>query len=205
MPRTAQANEKIRNQKKKLILRKSLILFAKNGYSAVSIDDIAKACNISHGLLYHYFKTKEDVFNYLINEMQVRIDNLISQYDEEKPVESLTNLMGTLLNLLSSTEEPNMPALIYIFLNMHADNEIENKRNQIFDFDRSNVNNFTMKIYRLIKSGQNKGLFVEGETRRLAYLLCSSILGLSLVAMKGHEYTENFPTVDMIMKIVIKE
>jgi len=50
--------------------RKSIVdamhrLVAEKGYEAVTVDDIAKECGIGKGTLYHYFKSKDDIFGYI--------------------------------------------------------------------------------------------------------------------------------------------
>lgn len=49
------------------ILQAALDLFIRKGYSATKIVDIAKAANMSNGLLFHYFKSKEDLYIELVN------------------------------------------------------------------------------------------------------------------------------------------
>lgn len=51
---------------KQLILDKSLELFSRKGFSQTSIVDIAKESNISKGLLYHYFLSKEQLFEEIL-------------------------------------------------------------------------------------------------------------------------------------------
>jgi AcrR family transcriptional regulator len=46
----------------------ALKLFAAEGYESTSISSIAKEANISKGLLYNYFKSKEDLLIQLVNE-----------------------------------------------------------------------------------------------------------------------------------------
>ncbi len=60
-PRTAKQFEEIRNKKVKLIMSTSLQLFANKGYDSTSISQIAKTANISKGLMYNYFSSKEDL------------------------------------------------------------------------------------------------------------------------------------------------
>ena len=48
-----------RLQKKNLIIKSTLKLFAENGYYNTSIPDIAKALKMSVGNMYNYFKSKE--------------------------------------------------------------------------------------------------------------------------------------------------
>jgi len=50
-------------------------LFAKRGYEAVSVKDIAKAANVSTGTLYHYFKNKQAIFHALA---EMAVDNDIA-------------------------------------------------------------------------------------------------------------------------------
>lgn len=51
---------------KQLILDKSLELFSQKGFAQTSIVDIAKESNISKGLLYHYFLSKEQLFEEIL-------------------------------------------------------------------------------------------------------------------------------------------
>jgi AcrR family transcriptional regulator len=67
MPRTPAENDRIRRETMERILITSLNLFCKKGYYATSIEDIAKLAQISKGLLYHYFKSKEEVLAALVD------------------------------------------------------------------------------------------------------------------------------------------
>ncbi|MDR0711863.1 MAG: TetR/AcrR family transcriptional regulator [Prevotellaceae bacterium] len=77
MPRTKEQNEAIRGAKEQLIVSVALKLFAKNGYTATSIDKIAKEAGISKGLLYNYFTSKENLLYTMINNLIVEFENAI--------------------------------------------------------------------------------------------------------------------------------
>lgn len=62
-PRTKIQFEAIRNEKEALILETALHLFAKNGYLSTSVSLIAKEAGISKGLMYNYFKSKEELLH----------------------------------------------------------------------------------------------------------------------------------------------
>ncbi len=51
---------------RQLILDKSLELFSRKGFAQTSIVDIAKESDISKGLLYHYFSSKEQLFEEIL-------------------------------------------------------------------------------------------------------------------------------------------
>src|SRR6186997_1913416 len=53
------AQEEKRNQ----ILEAAVRVFASKGYHTSRVGDIAKEAGVAHGLLYHYFSSKEEVLH----------------------------------------------------------------------------------------------------------------------------------------------
>jgi len=57
------------------IINAAFDLFAKKGYVATSVDSIAQKANVSKGLIYHYFNSKEEilkaVFSTLIEQSRM--------------------------------------------------------------------------------------------------------------------------------------
>lgn len=49
-------------------MREAAILFGRSGYDASSLNDLAAGVGISKAGLYHYFKTKQDVYDAIIIE-----------------------------------------------------------------------------------------------------------------------------------------
>lgn len=60
-PRKREDNEKIRERASIRLLEGALKVFAKHGYHASSMSEIAKESGVSKGLAYHYFSSKEDL------------------------------------------------------------------------------------------------------------------------------------------------
>ncbi len=54
--------------KRALILRAAVRVFADKGYHACRVGDIAAEAGVAHGLLYHYFRSKEDVLETIFRE-----------------------------------------------------------------------------------------------------------------------------------------
>jgi AcrR family transcriptional regulator len=74
MPRTPAENDRIRRATIEQILNTALSLFCEKGYHSTSIEDIARQAEISKGLLYHYFKSKEEVLGALV---EIRINDVL--------------------------------------------------------------------------------------------------------------------------------
>ena len=65
------------------ITEAALKAFAENGYAATRVDDVAKRAGVSKGLLYLYFKTKEELFKAVIRSfIEPKIDQLASAVNE---------------------------------------------------------------------------------------------------------------------------
>ena len=57
------------NDTKERILTTALQLFARDGYEAVSVSDIAQALGMTKGALYKHYKNKRDLFDSMIQRM----------------------------------------------------------------------------------------------------------------------------------------
>jgi AcrR family transcriptional regulator len=66
LPKTKEQFEEIRNKSKAAIIEAALELFANNGFHNTSITQIAKKAGVSKGLMYNYFKGKNDLLEAVI-------------------------------------------------------------------------------------------------------------------------------------------
>lgn len=96
------------------ITRAALEAFAEHGYAATRVDDVARRAGVSKGLLYLYFRTKEELFKAVIRSVVVpRIDALKSSIaDTELSAEEF--LRGPFLDFIRKL--PDSPARIVVRL-----------------------------------------------------------------------------------------
>src|SRR5437588_8793919 len=55
--------------KRRLILDAAVRVFARKGYHTSRVGDIAEEAGVAHGLLYHYFRSKEEVLETILREV----------------------------------------------------------------------------------------------------------------------------------------
>jgi AcrR family transcriptional regulator len=71
--------------KRRQLLEAAVRVFAKKGYHASRVGDIAEEAGVAHGLLYHYFKSKDQVLEAVFHEnwsvLQARIAS-VEETDE---------------------------------------------------------------------------------------------------------------------------
>jgi AcrR family transcriptional regulator len=53
---------------KRAIFEAAIKVFSKNGYDAATMDDMAQEAGVAKGTLYYHFKSKEELFKYIITE-----------------------------------------------------------------------------------------------------------------------------------------
>ena len=66
------------------ILLTALRLFAKNGYEAVSVNDIASEIGITKGALYKHYRNKRDIFDCIVERMYQLDAQRSREYDVPK-------------------------------------------------------------------------------------------------------------------------
>ncbi|OYD08135.1 TetR/AcrR family transcriptional regulator [Paludifilum halophilum] len=66
MPRSPKQNREIREQRIRQILDATLSVYRDRGYHGAEMGEIARRAGVGRGLVYYYFKDKQDVFLTLI-------------------------------------------------------------------------------------------------------------------------------------------
>jgi AcrR family transcriptional regulator len=96
------------------ITEAALAAFAEKGYAATRVDEVARRAGVSKGLLYLYFKTKEDLFKAVIRSFVVpKIDELTAII-ESSELTSEEFLRGPFLEFVKTL--PGSPISILVRL-----------------------------------------------------------------------------------------
>jgi AcrR family transcriptional regulator len=85
--------------KRRQLLDAAVRVFARKGYHASRVGDIAEEAGVAHGLLYHYFESKADVLEAVFHEnWSVLLDRIASVEETEEPaVEQLRHISAIVL------------------------------------------------------------------------------------------------------------
>jgi AcrR family transcriptional regulator len=69
--------------KRRMILDAAVVAFAKRGFHACRVSDIADEANVAYGLVYHYFRSKDEVLDTLFVERWNILLEFISETDRQ--------------------------------------------------------------------------------------------------------------------------
>lgn len=142
-PRTEEQFENIRKEKKEIIKSAALELFANDGYHVTSISKIARKAGISKGLMYNYFKSKEDLLSSIFHDIMKRImDILDPDHDEVITPEEAEAFFDRFFNIL--IENPREWRLYYqlsvqkdvmdLLMKESMDSKIQHNQQMIINF-----------------------------------------------------------------------
>ena len=156
--------------RKQLIIYKSLELFVKKGYAETKISDIAKEANMSVGLLFHYFSSKEQLYEELI-KICVNGTNYSIQMNFSNPLE----YFQTFIDLLIEYSKEN-PMVFYMFILMSQARRSDGIPRHIKELALS-VNQIEQSA-KIIEQGQKEGYFKEGDPHAISFIFWSSVQGI---------------------------
>ncbi|KAB8315245.1 TetR/AcrR family transcriptional regulator [Tolypothrix campylonemoides VB511288] len=87
------------DQYRKELLSKCFYLFAEKGYASITMREIAQGIGISTGTLYHYFPTKEALFDQLVEEVsQHTVRTAMTELDGARTQQELMEALGRFLD-----------------------------------------------------------------------------------------------------------
>ena len=74
--------DKAKQQQK--IIHSAIKIFSKKGYTKTTIEEIAKNAKIAKGLVYYYFKTKEEIYLESLNSIRSQMKTYVDKYVEKE-------------------------------------------------------------------------------------------------------------------------
>ncbi|BAY07879.1 TetR/AcrR family transcriptional regulator [Calothrix sp. NIES-2098] len=191
MPRTPAENERIRRATREQILKTTRELFFTKGYHATSIDDVAKEAQISKGLLYHYFKGKEELLAALVDS---RIEDLLfvmnAAVAKETPMEQIRHIIeGALEDVL---RQPEAFRFELNLLTQPKHDPVAAKYSQKLMDERAKQFQFQTEMF--------KNLGVPNPRQRSLYF-SSTLQGITLMFAT---YPESFPLEEIKAQMIVE-
>ena len=147
------------NKTKRKIFETSLKLFSEKGYDATSIEEITATVGVAKGTLYYHFNSKEEIFNFLveegmkllINSIEIKIAKCDNVLDKIKAV--------SLIQLKAVAKYEN---LLTIVLSQVWGNENRNL------FCKNKVMEYVDVVQKIVQEGVDNGDIVECDAEILA-------------------------------------
>ncbi len=157
---------------RELIIDAGRDIFARYGYKKTTMDDIAKAARKGKSSLYHYFKSKEDVFGAVVEK-------------------EANELKAELLRAIKAEITPQEKLRAYVITRMEAFQRFANLYSAFRDEypESDNFINGFREQYDQFESGLYKEILREGVSRDVFEIHDLDLTAYAMViAAKGLEY-----------------
>lgn len=201
MGRNEELNKKIRDERKEQILNAALKIFARKGVGSAKVSDIASAAGVSHGLVYQYFKSKEEIFETLVEnaiELTGQATNMISQI----PVSPINKIRaffeGFMQELESQRQKGEYPYYFLIMIQATSFETISERVNELLFTKPFPLGVF---FYNAIIEGQQSGEIIQDDPMMLTSTLLQLSLGIALSSNPGNSYMI-MPDTETILKML---
>lgn len=186
--------EEQKEQRRSEILNAGLDLFIRKGYTATKISDIAKEVHMSNGLLFHYFESKEKLYEELVR-FGLEGTQKVMQFDSDNPILFFEIVANGIFQFI---REQSSVAKIFLLMEQAGHNEAapQSVKDMV-----AQVNNITQSI-PLIEAGQKNGSIKEGNPMALSTAYWCSIQGIAqeLAVHTDYPYPDPSWIVDILRK-----
>lgn len=175
------------------ILEVSLDMFAKQGYTAVSIRDICKKVGIKESSVYYHFKNKQSIFDEFINKFTETANGMIIQLEN-----GLTDGEGSFSDSFNSVAN--------VFFEKYLMDDFCNKVMRVMLIEQLG-NDDVRKLYRewlldkplqiqskIVQTLMNFGIIPNGDSQYLAIKYYSPIYFYANKWLFSEELTEENKT-----------
>ena len=150
--RTFSNNEALVKERRNHIVRCSTKVFTKKGYDRTNMRELAKACGMSAGALYHYFGSKEEILYSIINSATSQQAGAMEEYANELATASPTIALAELIQKFYEWHDDNQD--ITLFAYQETKNLPDNAQQRIFDSEARILTVFEKVLTRGVEEGE---------------------------------------------------
>jgi len=152
--------------KRRLILDSAVRVFARKGYHTCRVGDIAEEAGVAHGLLYHYFRSKEEVLETIFRETWRDVLDAVRSVEEtdESARERLAGIAKILLRAWQ--RDPDLVRVL-----VREVTRSSHLQRQIDEIDQAFAG-----LERIIARGQEEGEFrSDVDPRMVSYVFYGAL------------------------------
>jgi TetR/AcrR family transcriptional regulator, fatty acid metabolism regulator protein len=153
-------------EKRRQILDAAVRVFARSGYHSCRVGDITEEAGVAHGLLYHYFKSKDEVLEAVFRDAWGDVLEAFRgiEASDEKPREQLGHVAAILLR--SWRRDPDLVRVLVREIGRSP--QVQTKVDELGQA-------FTT-IERIVARGQREGTFrTDLDARLLSWIFYGGI------------------------------
>lgn len=182
------------NKTKRAIFEAAIKVFSLNGYSRATMDDIAFSAGVAKGTLYYHFKSKEEIFNYIIKEgiKIIKDEYETVALDEDDPINKLRILSKVQFSMLYDNRD---------FFKVIMSQLWGQESRQIAL--RKVIEGYIGYIEMYIKEAMNKGIIQKGDSKLMAYSFFGALCSAAVYELINEEKNNGEKVINDLMNYIM--
>jgi len=175
-------NEQLVHKRRKQLLLAAINLFAKKGYHATTLKDLANESGISYGNIYDYVGCKEDIFFLIHSYVNETAHESFSRNLKwaKHPLDKLRNVIKAELNLLHEWND----AVLLLYRETHVLMTKRDYLNQLLQKERERCERIELVLRECVEEGYLPKVNIR-LTANLIKIMCETCV-LKRWDLKGH-------------------
>ena len=160
-----------KKQKKERIFKAALLQFSIDGYENTSMDQIAIKSDVAKGTLYYYFKNKEELFKYILEE---GINILYKEVHK-----SVENITDPLEKIVSICEHQIKTALANKAIFKMLISELWGKQIS-HQYLKEQIKKYIIEMSKIIEEGQKQKHIKPGNPLLMSYNIFGAFISTGI-------------------------
>jgi len=197
-PRIDEQNQQIRDARKQQLLEAGAKVFGERGYAGTKVSDIVREAQLSHGLIYHYFASKEDIY------IELARTAFTTSYETTRQVVESGGSPHERLKALTEGIFAHTAESGYFFLVALQTNTSKTVPEEATAISKEYSVQTLELLQQLFREGQEQGEFIQADPFNQALMYSSMLNGIVFTRLTYPEL-EGFPQVDQILRIFVHE
>lgn len=183
------------NKTKKVIFESAIKVFSRNGYTGATMDEIASNAGVAKGTLYYHFKSKEEIFKYIIKEGMNVIKNSIEliTVNETNPINKLKTVCKVQLSLVYENRDFFKVIMSQIWGQELRQHEL-----------RDSVKQYIKFIEEYLKEAVASGYVKDEDTNFMAYTFFGTVCSAVVYELMNVDNMDIEEVVDRLTHYIFK-
>jgi AcrR family transcriptional regulator len=160
--------------KKEIILEIAVNLFAEQGFEKTSVAQICENASVSKGLVYHHFKSKNEILIAIYEQSTQDMISLSSDDSEKKPKEKLQEIINAIFLQLENNK---------LFFKLNLNIMFQPSTKKILE---KQINQRATQLFTTVKDIFNEIDVDDSEI--LSYVFIAEIDGIALNYLSSFEH-----------------
>lgn len=208
------------NESKERILKASIKLFSEKGFDAARVNEIAEEAEVNKALIYYYFKSKEDILDYLINSLFESVTSIAMGFINDNVVNMVKDGLldiepdrlhfidsGAMKQFLKNSESYYEMMIDYVIEHRHVirillveslkNSKYKNALFRLLELTKESENN---PVYKTIKAADEDFRYSEGMVLHKFFFSLLPVINfavyyedyIEISSMSDKEYRDSF-------------